>query len=400
MNIKRMARTAVKGTCILFYRIMNRLLSLSDKRVVISSSLGKSYSGNPKAIYEEMVRSGIDGKYECIWFYEKKKFDIPGRHIQVKDGRFRYLYYMATAKFWIFDARQPKFLRKRNKVAYIQTWHGTPLKKLALDMDTVYMAGEESIDAYKEEFRKNALTWDYLISQNPFSTEVFRRAFDYSGLMLEVGYPRNDVLFRYNNETDIRRIKKELSLPPDKKIMLYAPTWRDDESFGLGRYHYSNALCMDDMYNAFGNDYILILKYHYLVEDNTDWSKYNGFVKVYNQSVDIASLYLVSDMLITDYSSVMFDYSLLDRPMYFYCYDLQKYKNVLRGFYFDFENSAPGPVSVTTLSLVDDIINERHKDFAEKYGEFKRCYNPWDDGLSSSKVIDVLFSHNGGSEGV
>ena len=77
MNIKRMARTAVKGTCILFYRIMNRLLPLSNKRVVISSSLGKSYSGNPKAIYEEMVRSGIDGKYECIWFYEKKKFDIP-----------------------------------------------------------------------------------------------------------------------------------------------------------------------------------------------------------------------------------------------------------------------------------------------------------------------------------
>ena len=86
------------------------------------------------------------------------------------------------------------------------------------------------------------------------------------------------------------------------------------------------------------------------------------------------------------YSSVMFDYSLLDRPMYFYCYDLQKYKNVLRGFYFDFENSAPGPVSVTTLSLVDDIINERHKDFAEKYGEFKRCYNPWDDGLSLSLI--------------
>ncbi len=400
MSVKKIIRGFIKNSCIILYRVMNVLIPLSEKRVVISSSLGKSYSGNPKAIYEEMVRRGLTQKYECIWFYEKDRFDIPGRHIQVKYGRLRYIYYMATAKFWIFDARQPKFLRKRDRVTYIQTWHGTPLKKLALDMDAVYMAGEESIEEYKEEFRRNAQTWDYLISQNPFSSEVFARAFDYSGRMLEIGYPRNDVLFRRNNDTDIKKLKRKLNLPDDKKIMLYAPTWRDDESFGLGRYHYSDALRMDDVYNAFGRDYVLILKYHYLVEDKTDWSGYNGFVRLFDKSVDIASLYLVSDILITDYSSVMFDYSILNRPMYFYCYDLGRYKNVLRGFYFDFEKSSPGPISDTTESLISDIINARHEDYAEQYEEFRKCYNPWDDGRSCSKVVRLLFGDEGDMEDI
>lgn len=390
MNIKMVLRKVLKAACVLTYRIMNILLPVKKNRIVLASSLGKSYSGNPKALYETIVSQELDNIYECVWFYEKRRFDIPGKNIQVKYGRIKYLYYMATAAFWIFDARCPVFIRKRKNVSYLQTWHGTPLKKLALDMDNVYMAGEKSIEEYKENFRNNAKTWDYLISQNPFSTGVFRRAFDYKGRILETGYPRNAVLFAKNNAADIADIKKSLGIPADKRVMLYAPTWRDDEASGIGKYHFSGRLDMKKMHEAFAKDTVMIIKYHYLVVDDTDWSEYGDFVHIFDQTVDISYLYLVSDILITDYSSVMFDYSLLGRPMYFYCYDIEKYKNKLRGFYFDFENMSPGPISETTEELISDIINERSLQYADRYDEFKKTYNPWD-GIDSSKKVLRAF---------
>lgn len=393
MSILRYARKAVKSMIIMVYRVFNRVLPLKDNRIVFSSSLGKSYSGNPKAIYEKLVSEGLDKNYECIWFYEDNPYDIEGCNKQVKYGRLRYLYYMATAKFWIFDARQPEFLRKRNRVLYLQTWHGTPLKKLGLDMDNVYMAGETDIDSYHESFRRNAATWDYLISQNPFSSEVFKRAFDFKGKMLETGYPRNDVLFEGNSQYNLINIKKELGLPADKKIVLYAPTWRDDEATGIGKYRFSNALDIDRFKEAFADEMVIIIKYHYLVNDNVDWSAYKGFVYMFDQSVDIASLYMVSDILITDYSSVMFDYSLLGKPMYFYCYDLERYKNKLRGFYFDFENEAPGPISTSTDELIEDIRNHNDINYRDKYEAFSYKYNPWDDGNASKKVITELLGN-------
>ena len=395
MIIKAFARKTAKAACIVLYRIMNFVLPVNSRLIVLSSSVAKSYSGNPKALYEELVREGLDNEYQCVWFYEKHAFDIPGRHIQVKYGRLKYLFYMATAKFLIFDARQPEFLRKRSKSIYLQTWHGTPLKKLALDMDTVFMAGETDIESYKESFRKNASTWDYLISQNPFSTETFRRAFDFKKEMLETGYPRNDSLFRHNNPDDIKEIKNKLGIDENKKVMLYAPTWRDDSSFGLGRYLYTAELNIDAMKEAFSDEYILIIKHHYLVEDNTDWTVYDGYVRVFDQTVDIAQMYLIADILITDYSSVMFDYSILKRPMYFYCYDLERYKDVLRGFYFDFENNAPGPISLTTTELIEDIKNEKHAAYSDKYAEFVSLYNPWDNINSSKNVLDVIFKRDG-----
>lgn len=393
MSILRYARKAVKSMIIMVYRVFNRVLPLKDNRIVFSSSLGKSYSGNPKAIYEKLVSEGLDKNYDCIWFYENSPYDIEGCNKQVKYGRIRYLYYMATAKFWIFDARQPEFLRKRNRVLYLQTWHGTPLKKLGLDMDNVYMAGETDIDSYHESFRRNAATWDYLISQNPFSSEVFKRAFDFKGKMLETGYPRNDVLFEGNSQYNLINIKKELGLPADKKIVLYAPTWRDDEATGIGKYRFSNALDIDRFKEAFGDEMVIIIKYHYLVNDNVDWSAYKEFVYMFDQSVDIASLYMVSDILITDYSSVMFDYSLLGKPMYFYCYDLERYKNKLRGFYFDFENEAPGPISTSTDELIEDIRNHNDINYRDKYEAFSYKYNPWDDGNASKKVITELLGN-------
>ncbi len=390
IDIKKTIKRTAKKIAETFYNIVNNVMPLSKRTIVFSSALGRSFAGNPKAIYEKIVELGLDKKYNCVWFYDQTPLNISGRHKSVRYKGLRYLYYMARAGVWVFDARQPSFLRKRSGVLYLQTWHGTPLKKLGLDLDNIFMSGETSVSEYKREFARNASTWDLLISQNSFSTEIFRRAFDFKHEILETGYPRNDKLINCNDEDSISQIKRKLGLPPDKKVILYAPTWRDDDSNSPGHYNFTTALDINAMKKAFSDDAVLVVKYHYLVSDKTDWSVYGGFVRSFDESKDISDIYLVSDILITDYSSVMFDYSLLKRPMYFYCYDLERYKNILRGFYFDFENEAPGPISLTTTDLINDIKGHRHEEYKDKYDAFTKKYNPWDDGCASQKVVEYI----------
>ncbi|HEX3075333.1 MAG TPA: CDP-glycerol glycerophosphotransferase family protein [Lachnospiraceae bacterium] len=390
-KLVRILRSAIKSCVIALYHVFTILLPIHRKVIVFGSNLGRNYSGNPKCIYENMVDRGLDKSYKLIWFMENTSVSIPGQVRIVRYGRIRYLYYIAIAKVWVFDCRQPKFLVKRKGVTYIQTWHGTPLKKLALDMKDVSMAEGKNIQTYKKDFYDNAQTWDYLISQNSYSTGIFRRAFAFQKTMLEVGYPRNDILINQNTKGAIASMKENLGLPKDRKVILYAPTWRDDEFYCQGSYKFNPHLDFKMLMDQLKEDYICIVKYHYLIQDKIDWSSYKDFIYVFDNSYDIASLYLVSDILITDYSSVMFDYSLLKRPMFFYAYDLEKYKDTLRGFYFDFMNEVPGPISMTTEQLIHDITDYNAGCFDEKYEAFTLKYNHRDDGQASAKVVDVIL---------
>ena len=181
-----------------------------------------------------------------------------------------------------------------------------------------------------------------------------------------------------------------LGLPLDKKIILYAPTWRDNEYSVKGKYKFASKLNFDKAQKELSDEYIFIVKYHYLVSDKIDWSPYEGFVYTFDETKDIAWLYLVSDMMITDYSSVMFDYSLLKRPMLFFAYDLQDYKENLRGFYFDFVEEAPGPISRDTNQLINDIKSYEPLKWEDKYQTYSNKYNHVDDGHASEKVIDLI----------
>lgn len=385
-----MLRKIAKKVAILMYRVMNTILPVKKKRIVFSSSVGKSYSGNPRYIYEFIRKQKYDEKWECIWFYEKEPFRIPGHVKQVRYKTLSYLRYMATARVWIFDGRQPAFLRRKPKTYYIQTWHGTPLKKLGTDLEAVFMSGGLDLATYKKNFTDNAHTWDYLISQNPFSTETFRRCFDFKGKMLEFGYPRNDILIRKNTPAYVAKKRQAMGIPDGKKVLLYAPTWRDDEFTGEQKYSFRPAMDFDKMQRELGDDYVMLVKYHYLIQDAIDWSPYEGFVLPFDQTEDISKLYLVADALITDYSSAMFDYSLLKRPMFFFAYDLEKYENTLRGFYFSYEEQMPGPIVQTTDELIASIRNYSMAHFDEKYRRFTDTYNPFDDGFACAKVFDLI----------
>jgi len=386
---KRLRKLAKKITIIL-YKIETKLIPIQKHMIVFESNMGRNYTGNPRCIYEEMVKSGLDKKYRCYIMLDDLNTFIPGTAKKIKRTRTRYFFIMGIAGIWVCDSRQPNYIVKRQGVHYIQTWHGTPLKKLALDMDSVNMAGETDIEKYKKVFYDNTRTWDYLISQNQFSTEVFKSAFAFDKSMLEIGYPRNDILFHGNNQETIIALKKKLGLPIDKKILLYAPTWRDNEYYKKGAYKFNNAMDYDLLKEKLGEEYVCIVKYHYLVKDNLDWSTYNGFIYKFDMCDDIAELYLVADMLITDYSSVMFDYSILNRPMLFFAYDLEQYKNNLRGFYFDLIEEAPGPISRTTQELIESILDYNEAEFKEKYKAFRDKYNHADNGYASKEVVKLI----------
>lgn len=377
------------------YNVGSHFIPPSKKIILFESSNGRNYTGNPRYIYEEIMNQGLDKEYKCVWScMHPEDLNIPGNPIKVKRSFFKFLYYTLRSGTWIIDSRHLYYLRKNEDTKYIQTWHGTPLKKLALDMDYIDMSGNQNIEKYHESFRKNTKVWDYLISQNDFSSEIFQRAFDFKGELLEIGYPRNDILINKNNSEDINEIKTRLGIPLDKKIILYAPTWRDNEYYHKGQYKFATEMDFDKMYDELKEDYILIVKFHYLVKENIDWSKYEGFVVECDADWDIQELYLISDMMITDYSSVMFDYSILKRPLIYYTYDLENYKNNLRDFYFDMFEEVPGPICRTNDEMIDFIKNytpeSYEEEFGEKYEKFSKKFNSFDDGKASKNVIDLI----------
>lgn len=227
-----------------------------------------------------------------------------------------------------------------------------------------------------------------MISPSRFTTEVFQSAFRINKeRLIETGYPRNDILSLYSQE-DIIKIKKELDIPLDKKVILYAPTWRDN-SFVAKGYTFKLEVNFDQWKKILGNDYVVIFKPHYLIVNDFDMSKYKGFVYPIEPSQDISSLYLISDILITDYSSVFFDYAILKRPIYFYMYDIEQYRDQLRGFYLDIYHDLPGEILDNEDDLLTKIV-EQDYDY-HKLESFNQRFNNHEDGYASKRVVDIVF---------
>ncbi len=346
------------------YKMVFRMVGMlpaDQNLIVFESFLGKQYSCNPRAIYE-YLKENKPG-YKMYWSIDPRfKSAFAEKDIETVD-RFslKWLFLMARARYWVSNSRLPLWIPKPKHTVYLQTWHGTPLKKLAADMDQVLMPGTDT-ETYKQNFLAESSRWDFLVSPNAYSTEIFRRAFGFNKEMIESGYPRNDILHAENREERSAALKEGLNLPQDKKVILYAPTWRDNEYHERGKYKFNLKMDLELMKRELGDDYIILLRMHYLIAENLDLAPFNGFAYDVSSYEDIRGLYLISDLMITDYSSVFFDYANLQRPMIFFVYDLESYRDQLRGFYFDFEKEAPGPLVKTTEEIILEIrkLEGRH----------------------------------------
>ena len=367
-------------------------MSVKDNWVFCESFFGKNYSDSPKYVYEYLQKN-YPGKYKFIWVIDKKGTKIPYPHKKVKRFSIGYCYYLARCKYYIFNSRQPVWIKKRNGNVFLQCWHGTPLKKLVFDLEDINSATPR----YKKITYKQSRLWDYLIAPNKYSSDIFRRCFMYDKVMLETGYPRNDILHYENKEELANQFKDRLKIPRDKKVVLYAPTWRDDEYYTKGQYKFSLKLDLRLMREKLGKEYVILLRTHYFIADQLDVTGLEGFAYNVSHYDDISELYLISDILITDYSSVFFDYANLKRPMLFFTYDLDKYRDILRGFYIDIEEELPGPLLFTTQEVIDAInnIDKIKQMYQKKYDAFYEKYCAWEDGQASRKVAEAVFQLKG-----
>lgn len=362
-------------------------LPIKENVVLFETFMAKNYSDSPKYIYEAL-NTMYPGKYECVWAINGNH-DIPYGAKTVKRFSFQYAYYCAVSKYLVFNVRQPLWFRKREGQVFLETWHGTPLKRLVFDQEEVTSASPK----YKEQFYKQRKEWDYLVSANPFSSKTFRSCFMYEGKMLEYGYPRNDILYASDKEQRARRLKEKLGIPLDKKTILYAPTWRDDEHYGKGEYKFTLALDLKKMKTMLEKDYVLLLRTHHYIADKIDTTGLEGFAYNLSNYDDISEIYLMTDICITDYSSVFFDFANLKRPILFYTYDIEKYKNQLRGFYIDMNTEVPGPLLYTSEEVIDAIlhIDTIQKRYKKRYDEFYDRFCCFDDGHASENIIKEVF---------
>ena len=238
-----------------------------------------------------------------------------------------------------------------------------------------------------ETYAQDVKKYNYMISPSAFTTEVFQSAFRVNReRLIETGYPRNDFLTNYTKE-DVLKIKNKYHIPLDKKVLLYAPTWRDNSYVTKG-YTFKLEVDFGKWQEALGDEYVVVFKPHYLIVNDFDIDQYQGFVYFIEANEDISNLYIISDALVTDYSSVFFDYAILKRPIYFYMYDLVHYRDELRGFYLDIYHDLPGDIIEDENQLLVEI--KKGYDF-KRLETFNEKFNNHEDGKATKRVVDCVF---------
>ena len=312
---------------------------------------GKQCADNPLGIAEELRRRGDDREH--LWAVTDWSVPVPEGGTGVLRGTQEYHEALARSKYLISNDDMQAPFRKRDGQVYLQTWHGTPLKRIGFDItNPQFISGT----AYFDHLARDIAQWDLLLSPNPFSTPIMRRAFRYDGEICEYGYPRNDLLCRADAADVAARVRNRLGLPDGKRVVLYAPTWRDNQVYANGRrYRFDMRLDLERAWQELGQDHVFLIRGHHHMADDVPAGMRGGFAINVTAYPDIAELFLVSDVLVTDYSSAMFDYAVTGRPILFFTYDLAEYRDSLRGFYFDFEAEAPGPLLASSAEVIEAV---------------------------------------------
>lgn len=395
MRLLQIVKKWVGRVIRILYRWTYKMVKVDPKLVIFIAFHGRGYSDNPRAIYEAMRQDPRFEGYRFIWFIKKhkqKQITIPGAEVK-EYFSFSYFYYMSKAKYWIINCKMPTYIAKKEEQIYLQTWHGTPLKRLAHDIeaaeDMTFYRSAVSFAQMTQSYDIDVARYNYMISPNRFCTEVFQSAFRIQReRLIETGYPRNDFICNTTKE-EMERLKEKYQLPKDKKVVLYAPTWRDNSYVASG-YTFELKADFHKWKEILGEEYIVVFKPHYLIINTYEKdSSLQGFLYSIPAEADIRELYVISDMLITDYSSVFFDYAILKRPIYFYMYDIEEYANDLRGFYLDIHKDLPGDIYTNEDELLAAVKQDAYDETA--YQAFYERFCSCEDGKAAKRVIDIVF---------
>ena len=358
------------------YRVFSR--SKLSNSILFESFQGKVIGDNPYAIFSEVLSR--NPSFELLFTVDSKTKSPEGAK-GIKHGSIAWLKALATSRVLVNNTNFPGYFRKRSGQRYIQTWHGTPLKRLGRDIVDVVPTG-----SYLKMMDREASFWDFLISPNPYCTEILGKTFGYSGQILETGYPRNDVLISGKDKRDL--VRKSLGiLDANQQVVLYAPTWRDSKRTATGNWKPVNFLN-----GSLGPNVTVLFRGHTNTHSAHSSKVTGGAIDVTNYK-NVAELYLAADVLVTDYSSSMFDFSVTGKPMIFLAPDFDEYV-AKRGFYFDFEQLAPGPILRDSSFLRKSLesIDSQKGEYLQRYLAWQQKFNKLEDGLASKRVVDATLT--------
>jgi CDP-glycerol glycerophosphotransferase (TagB/SpsB family)/GT2 family glycosyltransferase len=377
-RLRRLKASAVERGSMAVYRRYLRE-PIDENLAVFAAYWYRGYSCNPKAISEYALEH-VPGLH-AVWVIDDTSAgSVPSNVEVVRPGTRRYFEVLARAKWLVNNVNFPNHVVKRKGSIHIQTQHGTPLKTMGLDMQAFKLPSKST------NFRRmleRADRWDFNLSSNAHSTEVWGRAFPVAAEILEFGYPRNDVLVR-EREGDRAERRRALNLPQDGQLILFAPTYRDYSAAFMPN------IDLARLADILGPDTTIMVRSHYFL-DGTEGPVHDRVIDV-SAYEDVNDLYLASDLLITDYSSSMFDYALLRRPIVLYIPDLERYTRK-RGLEFDLRQHRPGPLARTPSDLAAVLVDREYLTATEMEAadRFRERFCKFDDGHAAERVVRRLF---------
>lgn len=343
------------------FRLLGIFIPINNK-MIIFSGLGRKYNDSPRAIYEEMITNPKYNEYKMVWVIEKEDIvTIPGNPTIVAPDTLKYFIYCFKSKYWVTCVNIERSLNfKKKNCIYLNTWHGCPLK-------TIGNAASGRSDYNFEKI-------DYFCSSGKYEDDIYTRDFNVrKESIIHTGLPRNDELYSVS-DNDVKKIRKKLNIPEGKKIILYAPTWRDSTDGGKS-YSIKPPIDFKKWKKELEDEYIILLRTH----PNTNkllGVEFDEFVRNFSEYEKINDLLKITDILISDYSATIFDFSILERPIISFAYDYEEYKKE-RGLYFDLKKNMPGGIEKDENAVIKRIkrINwdkekENVKKFKNKYLEF------------------------------
>ncbi len=354
------------------------LLPKNPKKAVCQCFYGRGWSDSPGAIGAELLSRG----YEVYWIVkgEAEAASLPAGAKPLLLESPKAIYHQCTAGIWVDNCRKWAYTQKGRGQLYLQTWHGFPLKRIEGD------ALEALPPDYIKAARHDSALCDLFLSNSRFLTEIYRKAFWYSGEILEQGLPRNDMLAHPRPEIR-EKARRALGTPPGKKLLLYAPTFRKDK--GLSAYDVDFPRLASALSKRFGGDWQVLLKLHpNIAEKASGMGLDPQLVKNASDYPDIQELYLACDALLTDYSSVMFDYMATGKPCFLYVNDKEAYRGD-RNFYFDMEK-LPYPLAETNGALEQAVLAFDPQEQEKAEEAFRREFGLRETGNAARAAVDWI----------
>lgn len=351
---------------------------LNKSKIVFSNFNGGGYGDNPKFIAQKIIDNRLP--YELIWVSGSKEARFPKEIKAVKPNSVRFVYHMATAGFWIDNTRKLYYFKKRSGQFYIQTWHGGPgLKKVEMDCESALSK------EYKDFAKIDSQNIDLFTSCCKWCSDLYHSSFWYSGALLEKGIPKNDLYF---DKPDAIKDKvfKYLKLSKDKKIIMYAPTYRDNRKTDM--YNLDCKRVLDALENRFGGSFAILIRLHPNVSDKDDIFNYTDRIINASRYENMQELLVAADMIITDYSGCAFDFPMLKKPGFLYAEDYEEMKRT-KDYYFSLDE-LPFSLALNNDELVKNIEGFDYKQYLSDCQSYVDKIGYYDDGNASQAVVDVI----------